>query len=69
MKNKTKLILANMFALVAVVTIFSASKSLGIELGLSSQALVPTILLLAVPQMGFAYLYWKSSIDKKKALA
>ncbi len=69
MKNTTKLILANMFALVAVITIFSLSKSQGIELGFSSQALVPSVLLLLIPQMGFAYLYWKSLVERKKAIA
>lgn len=69
MKNTTKLIFANMFALVAVITIFSINKALGIEMGLGSQALVPAILLLAVPQMGFIYLYFKSLTEEKKALA
>lgn len=69
MKNTTKLILANMFALLALITIFSVSKSLGLELGFGSQALVPSILLLAVPQMGFIYLYWKSLTEGKKAVA
>ncbi|EOZ99253.1 hypothetical protein A33Q_0631 [Indibacter alkaliphilus LW1] len=69
MKNTTKLILANLFALVAVITVFSLSKTQGIELGFSSQALVPSALLLIIPQMGFAYLYWKSIVDRKKAVA
>lgn len=69
MKNTTKLILANMFALVAVITIISLSKIQGVELGFSSQALVPSVLLLIIPQMGFVYLYWKSLVDGKKAIA
>ncbi len=57
MKNITKLILANVFALAAVVTLLAVFKSLGIEIGHSAGSLLPNIILLAVPQMGFVYFY------------
>jgi hypothetical protein len=70
MKNKTKLIVANLFALVAVVGILTLFRSAGIEIGSASGAMVPNVLLLLIPQAGFIYFYWKSfSNENKKAMA
>lgn len=70
MKNKTKLIVANLFALVAVVGILTFFRSAGIEIGSASGAMVPKVLLLLIPQAGFIYFYWKSlSNENKKAIA
>jgi hypothetical protein len=70
MKNKTKLIVANLFALVAVVGILTLFRSAGIEIGSASGAMVPNVLLLLIPQAGFIYFYWKSfSNENKKAIA
>jgi hypothetical protein len=57
MKNTTKLILANVYALVAVVALLAVFSILGIEIGNSVGALLPNIILLTVPQMGFVYFY------------
>jgi hypothetical protein len=70
MKNKTKLIVANLFALVAVVGILTVFRSTGIQIGSASGAMVPNVLLLVIPQAGFIYFYWKSfSNENKKAIA
>ncbi|SMD44611.1 hypothetical protein SAMN00777080_3235 [Aquiflexum balticum DSM 16537] len=70
MKNKTKLIVANLFALVAVVGILTLFRSAGIEIGSASGAMVPNVLLLLIPQAGFIYFYWKSfSNENRKAIA
>ncbi|SHM99732.1 hypothetical protein SAMN04488057_105123 [Cyclobacterium lianum] len=60
MKNQSKLIFANVFALVAVLAILAISHALNVDLSLGSGAVVPQILLLIVPQMGFIFLLWKS---------
>lgn len=70
MKNKTKFIVANLFALVAVVGILTLFKSIGHEIGSSSAAMGPNVLLLLIPQAGFVYFYWQSfSNENKKAIA
>lgn len=70
MKNKTKLIIANLFALVAVVSILTLFRSSGIEVGSASGSMIPNVLLLFIPQAGFIYFYWKSiSNENKKAIA
>ncbi len=66
MKNKTKLILANVFALVAVLAILTVFKLQGIEIGSASGSMLPNVLLLAVPQIGFFYFYWMSYQNKKQ---
>jgi hypothetical protein len=60
MKNSRKLIQANMFALLAVVTILTAVKWLGIDIGSSSGSILPKMLLVLIPQAGFVYYYMKS---------
>jgi hypothetical protein len=66
MKNKTKLILANVFALVAVLSLFAVFGLLGIDIGNAAGSILPNVLLLAVPQMGFFYFYWMSYQNKKQ---
>ena len=66
MKNKKKLILANVFALVAVLTLLTVFKLQGIEIGSKAGSILPNVLLLAFPQLGFFYFYWMSYQDKKK---
>lgn len=69
MKSKTKLILANVFALLAVVTVLSVSNLLGLKVN-GSGSLLPKVLLLVLPQLGFIYFYLRASVEeKKKAMA
>lgn len=68
MKNNTKLILAHLFALVAVVVILTVNQFLGIDLKNGSGDFLPKILLLLIPQMGFVYLFFKSLPLTKKDL-
>lgn len=69
MKSKTKLILANVFALLAVVTVLSVSNLLGLKVN-DSGSLLPKVLLLVLPQLGFIYFYLRASVEeKKKAMA
>ncbi|PSL02278.1 hypothetical protein [Cecembia rubra] len=69
MKSKTKLILANVFALVAVLTVLTVSNLLGIQVN-GTGSLMPKILLLVLPQLGFIYFYLRSSVEEnKKAIA
>ncbi|WP_291780871.1 hypothetical protein [Cecembia sp.] len=65
MKYKNKLILANVLALLAVVTIVSVSSLLGVEIGGGSPLLLKLLLVL-VPQVGFIYFYLKVSAEEKK---
>lgn len=60
MNNKTKLLLANLFALFAVVVILVGYKMMGIDLGSGSDALVLKLVLVLVPQMGFFYMLFLS---------
>jgi len=70
MKNTNKLVLANVFALVAIVTILIISKLLGLEVGLSADAIIPNALLVSVPQIGFIYCYITSTrFERKKVMA
>ncbi|MEX2569578.1 MAG: hypothetical protein WD431_26795 [Cyclobacteriaceae bacterium] len=69
MKNKTKLIVANLFALLAVVLILVGAKLSGVDVSEGSSALFPKILLFFVPQFGFVYFYWKTSrLEGRKAV-
>jgi hypothetical protein len=69
MKNKTKLILANVLALMAVVTVLSVFNLLGIQLK-GSGSIFPKLLLVVLPQVGFIYYYLKvSSKEKEKTMA
>lgn len=61
MKNQTKLILANIFALVSVAIIALGMKLFGLEIGFSTGSILPTSLLVLLPQMGFFYFYLKSN--------
>ncbi|MFD2202826.1 hypothetical protein [Shivajiella indica] len=68
MKNKHKLILANLFAMLAVVLILMGSKLFGLDLANSSGA--TKALLFLLPQLGFIYFYLRStSEESKKAMA
>ncbi|MFC4874698.1 hypothetical protein [Negadavirga shengliensis] len=60
MKKSTKLIVANLFALVAVGVILGATTGLGIDLKGGSEAIVAKVLLVCLPQAGFVYLLLKS---------
>ncbi|WP_194776572.1 hypothetical protein [Pararhodonellum marinum] len=60
MKNKTKLIMANVFALIAVISILAISNLLGLEIGNGSNSLGIKAALLLIPQTGFLYFYWRS---------
>lgn len=64
MKNKHKLILANVFALLAVVSILTVSSSLGFDIK-NNSGLVAKLLLVVVPQLGFIYLYFRYSVKEK----
>jgi hypothetical protein len=70
MKNKKRLIKANVFALVMVLGILTVYRILGIQIGLHEGAFMANATLLAVPQFGFVYFYWKSILTEgKKAVA
>ncbi|MBD3627329.1 hypothetical protein [Cyclobacterium sp.] len=70
MKNQSKLILANLFALVSVLVILTVSQLLNVSLALGSGAVFPQMLLLVVPQLGFGYFLWKSfHVERAKALS
>jgi len=58
MKKRTQLVLANIFALVVVVSIYILTKLMGIEISLESGPILPKILLVLLPQAGFIYLFW-----------
>lgn len=66
MKNSTKLILANVFALLAVVSILSVSNALGLSIMATPSLLIS---LIFIPQIGFFYFYWKSLTETAKGLA
>ena len=67
MNNKKKLILANLFALFAVVVILMGYKMMGIDPGLGSEALVFKLILVLVPQLGFIYmLFVGSNLESKR---
>ncbi|SEJ41427.1 hypothetical protein SAMN05192553_103769 [Cyclobacterium xiamenense] len=60
MKNQTKLVLANLFALVSVAVIVSVCTLLNIDWSLGSGALLPQLALVLVPQSGFVFFLWKT---------
>ncbi|MBS9524823.1 hypothetical protein KIH41_15000 [Litoribacter ruber] len=66
MKNFKKIALVNFYALVTVVAIFAATKMLGMEFGFTASSLVPTVLLLVVPQAGFIYYLTKDYSPKRQ---
>jgi putative Mn2+ efflux pump MntP len=66
MTNLKRLILANVFALVAVVALLGVFKFLGIEIGKLSGSFLPNFILLTVPQVGFAYFYWMTVKNRKQ---
>ena len=61
MKNITKLIVANLFALLAVVLILVGAKLSGVDVSEDSGILLPKVLLFFIPQFGFVYFYWKTA--------
>jgi hypothetical protein len=66
MTNKMKLILANLFALLSVVLIYTASTMWGIDLSFGSGNILPKIILMLIPQLGFLYLYLNLPKLRKK---
>ncbi|AFL84698.1 hypothetical protein Belba_2130 [Belliella baltica DSM 15883] len=60
MKNTKKLILANVFALLAVVVFLTLGNTFGIDFGSATTSLLVKALFLLIPQVGFIYLYWMS---------
>ena len=66
MNNLTKLILANVFALVSVVVLLGVFNFLGVEIGNSAGSFLPNFILLTVPQIGFAYFYWMTFKNRKQ---
>ena len=60
MKNQTKLVLANLFALVSVAVIVSVCTLLNVDWSLGSGALLPQLALVLVPQSGFVFFLWKT---------
>lgn len=66
MNNLTRLILANVFALLSVVALIGVFKFLGIEIGKSAGSFLPNFILLTVPQIGFAYFYWMTFKNRKQ---
>jgi hypothetical protein len=69
MTNRNKLIAANTFALVALLIILTGSNMLGLEIGISSDNFVPTVILMIVPQLGFIYSWLSSGTENKKEVA
>jgi hypothetical protein len=68
MKNKHKLILANVFALLTVVLILLGSQHAGLDFANTSGA--TKAIFFIVPQLGFIYFYLKSlSEENKKIMA
>lgn len=68
MKNKHKLILANVFALLTVVLILLGSQHAGVDLSNISGA--TKAIFFIVPQLGFIYFYVKSlSEENRKIMA
>ncbi len=49
-----------MFALLAVVTILTSLRWLGIDIGSGSGFILPKMLLVLIPQAGFVYYFMKS---------
>lgn len=58
MKNTTKLVIANIFALISVVVFLLLGNLYGLEFKNSSTSLLSKALLVVIPQLGFIYLYW-----------
>lgn len=66
MNNLTRLILANVFALVSVVALLGVFNFLGIEIGNSAGSFLPNFILLTVPQLGFVYFYLMTFKNRKQ---
>ncbi|MCH6234288.1 hypothetical protein [Cognataquiflexum rubidum] len=67
MKNRTKFIKANIYALFAVLSILTFYDMVGIEIGNSVSSILPNAFLLFAPQLGFVWYYWRSySVKNKK---
>jgi len=60
MKNKTKFIKANLYALFAVLSILTFYDMVGIEIGNEVSSIIPNTFLLIAPQLGFVWYYWRS---------
>ncbi|ERM82216.1 hypothetical protein P872_07355 [Rhodonellum psychrophilum GCM71 = DSM 17998] len=70
MKNQTKLIFANVFALFSVAIIAIGMKLFGLEIGFSAGSILTTSLLILVPQFGFMYFYFTSKkLETRKVVA
>ncbi|MCR9014148.1 hypothetical protein [Aquiflexum gelatinilyticum] len=67
MKNKTKFIKANLYALFAVLSILTFYDMVGIEIGKNVSSIIPNAFLMIAPQLGFVWYYWRSySVKNKK---
>lgn len=67
MKNKTKFIKANLYALFAVLSILTFYDMVGIEIGKNVSSVIPNAFLMIAPQLGFVWYYWRSySVKNKK---
>jgi hypothetical protein len=66
MKNRFRLIWANVYALVSVLSLLAIVVSLEIELGVGVSGMIANMSLLIVPQLGFAYYLLKGRIKVGK---
>ncbi len=70
MKNQLRLLWANAYALVSVLSILAVVVSLEIELGVGVSGLVAKMSLFVIPQLGFVYYLLKGKYRaNKKVLA
>jgi hypothetical protein len=67
-KIKKKLISPNVFVLVFTAIIGLGIKLFGLEIGFSTGFLLPIILLILVPKMGFFYCYFTSKISQTRKI-
>ena len=66
MNNLTRLILANVFALLSVVALIGVFNFSGIEIGNSAGSFLPNFILFTVPQLGFVYFYLMTFKNRKQ---
>ncbi|MCL6259978.1 hypothetical protein M3O96_12815 [Aquiflexum sp. TKW24L] len=69
MKNRTKFIKANIYALFAVLSILTIYNMVGIGIGNTVSAIIPNTFLLIAPQLGFVWYYWRSYSLRNKKVA
>lgn len=66
MKNRSRLVWANVYALVSVLSLLAVIVSLEIEPGVGVSGVVAKMSLLIVPQLGFVYYLLKARVKAKK---